>query len=315
MNARRCLPGCGSSPAFRDRRCFAIASHLEEQAVEAGATVITADEVGDRFYLVRSGQSAGHRSRRTGTSERSSPARASARWRCSTASHAARRCGLWSRRVSGRSTAVTSSAGCATVTRSRPASALRRKSAPSWRRCRSSGASTPLELDRIAARLVTRRVPAGQTVFSEGEPETATTSCGRERPRFDQPACVSGGWLGGTVSGSSASCSGARGRDGHRRDRPGAGCAGPRGLPRLVRALPAKKQANFRRERRIMSGRRAGLGGRGESDGLDCWDCERTALGRAASAAAGPAANTRRGSHSSSTSFAATNINHFAHLS
>jgi CRP-like cAMP-binding protein len=28
----------------------------------------------------------------------------------------------------------------------------------------------PLELDRIAARLVTRRVPAGEVVFSEGDP-------------------------------------------------------------------------------------------------------------------------------------------------
>ena len=146
----------------------AIASHLQERSVEADETVVTADEVGDRFYLVRSGrlQALARDGRVLGTI---------------LAGEGFGEMALLDRKPRG-----------ATVLALEPCVlwSLDRGHFERWvrdryeiaARIRASGeeraelAALPffrgldaLELDRIAARLVTRRVPTGQVVFSEGD--------------------------------------------------------------------------------------------------------------------------------------------------
>jgi CRP-like cAMP-binding protein len=148
---------------------LAIASHLQEQEVETGATVVTADEVGDRFYLVRSGRL-------------QALARDGAVLSTILAGEGFGEMALLDRKPRG-----------ATVRALEPCILwwLDRGHFERWvrdryeiaARIRASAeeraqlAALPffkgldaLELDRIAARLVTRRVPAGQAVFSEGDP-------------------------------------------------------------------------------------------------------------------------------------------------
>ena len=269
--------------------------------------MITAGEPGDRFYLVRSGrlQVIGEDGNVRGTS---SPAKASASSRCSTVAARRHDPQRWSRRSCGPSTAATSSAGSRTVTRSRRGSAPRPRSAPSWRRCRSSAASSR------RSSTVSRPawspcacLPAGRS-SARATPGTATTSCGRARQRFRSPV-ASVRRLG-------------RG-DGLRRARP------PLRAPRARRSPPSPTSCSpgwrrndfarlvsasgetlgeFRaRTAHYVGAGRAGLGGAGSVMGWIAGSVSGPRSGRVASAAAGPAANTQRPIRSSSTSFVATN--------
>jgi putative peptide zinc metalloprotease protein len=148
---------------------LAIASHLEEQPVEAGDTVVTADEVGDRFYLVRSGklqaiardgQILGEILAGEGFGEMAlldrKPRGATVR--------ALEACELWSLDRGHFERWVRDRYEIAARIRASSEERAELAALPFFR------GLDALELDRIAARLVTRRVPAGQTVFSEGDP-------------------------------------------------------------------------------------------------------------------------------------------------
>jgi putative peptide zinc metalloprotease protein len=148
---------------------LAIASHLQEQPVEAGATVVTADEVGDRFYLVRSGRLQAHdRDGRVlgtilageGFGEMAlldrKPRGATVR--------ALETCELWSLDRGHFERWVRDRYEIAARIRASGEERAQLAALPFFR------GLDALELDRIAARLVTRRVPAGQVVFSEGDP-------------------------------------------------------------------------------------------------------------------------------------------------
>lgn len=148
---------------------LAVASHLEEQPVEAGATVVVADEVGDRFYLVRSGklQAIGRDGEVLGTilaGEGFGEMALLDRKPRGATVRALEPCELWSLDRGHFERWVRDRYEVAARIR---ASADERAALAALPFFRGLDA---LELDRIAARLVTRRVPAGQTVFSEGEP-------------------------------------------------------------------------------------------------------------------------------------------------
>lgn len=148
---------------------LAIASHLEEQPVEAGATVVVADEVGDRFYLVRSGrlQAIGRDGEVLGTilaGEGFGEMALLDRKPRGATVRAVEPCELWSLDRGHFERWVRDRYEVAARIR---ASAEERAALAALPFFRGLDA---LELDRIAARLVTRRVPAGQTVFSEGDP-------------------------------------------------------------------------------------------------------------------------------------------------
>jgi cAMP-dependent protein kinase regulator len=148
---------------------LAIASHLKEQPVEAGATVVVADEVGDRFYLVRSGrlQAIGRDGEVLGTilaGEGFGEMALLDRKPRGATVRAVEPCELWSLDRGHFERWVRDRYEVAARIR---ASAEERAALAALPFFRGLDA---LELDRIAARLVTRRVPAGQTVFSEGDP-------------------------------------------------------------------------------------------------------------------------------------------------
>jgi CRP-like cAMP-binding protein/Zn-dependent protease len=147
---------------------FAIASHLREQPVEAGATVVTADEVGDRFYLVRSGrlqalsrdgQVLGNILAGEGFGEMALLDR---KPRGATV-QALESCLLWSLDRGHFERWVRDRYEIAARIRASAEERAQLAALPFFR------GLDALELDRIAARLVTRRVPAGQVVFSEGD--------------------------------------------------------------------------------------------------------------------------------------------------
>jgi len=148
---------------------LAIASHLEEQPVEAGATVVVADEVGDRFYLVRSGrlQAIARDGQVLGTilaGEGFGEMALLDRKPRGATVRALEACELWSLDRGHFERWVRDRYEVAARIR---ASAEERAALAALPFFRGLDA---LELDRIAARLVTRRVPAGQTVFAEGDP-------------------------------------------------------------------------------------------------------------------------------------------------
>lgn len=148
---------------------LAIASHLEEQQVEAGATVVTADEVGDTFYLVRSGRLqalardgsilgtilAGEGFGELALLDRK-PRGATVR--------AIEPCVLWSLDRGHFDRWVRDRYEVAARIRASADERAELASLPFFR------GLDALELDRIAQRLVTRHVPAGQAVFYEGDP-------------------------------------------------------------------------------------------------------------------------------------------------
>jgi len=148
---------------------LAIASHLEEQQVEAGATVVTADEVGDRFYLVRSGrlQALARDGQVLGTilaGEGFGEMALLDRKPRGATVQALEPCVLWSLDRGHFERWVRDRYEIAARIRSSADERAQLAALPFFR------GLDALELDRIAARLVTRRVPAGQTVFSEGDP-------------------------------------------------------------------------------------------------------------------------------------------------
>jgi CRP-like cAMP-binding protein len=148
---------------------LAIASHLEEQPVEAGATVVTADEVGDRFYLVRSGklQALSRDGQVLGTilaGEGFGEMALLDRKPRGATVQALEPCVLWSLDRGHFERWVRDRYEIAARIRSSADERAQLAALPFFR------GLDALELDRIAARLVTRRVPAGQTVFSEGDP-------------------------------------------------------------------------------------------------------------------------------------------------
>jgi CRP-like cAMP-binding protein/Zn-dependent protease len=147
---------------------LAIASHLKEEPVEAGATVVVADEVGDRFYLVRSGrlqviardgQELGTILAGEGFGEMAlldrKPRGATVR--------ALEACELWSLDRGHFERWVRDRYEIAARIRASSEERAQLASLPFFR------GLDAIELDRIAARLLTRRVPAGQIVFSEGD--------------------------------------------------------------------------------------------------------------------------------------------------
>jgi len=132
------------------------------------------------------------------SAERSSPARALARWRSSTGGRAAPRSRPSSPACSGRWTAVTSSAGSATVTRSRPGSAPRRTSVPIWPRSRSSAASTHSSSTGSPPGWSPAAFPRARSSFRRETRATAITSSATAGPRCGSPATWSGSWVRGT---------------------------------------------------------------------------------------------------------------------
>jgi putative peptide zinc metalloprotease protein len=148
---------------------LAIASHLQEQPVEAGATVVVADEVGDRFYLVRSGrlQAIGRDGEVLGTilaGEGFGEMALLDRKPRGATVRALEACELWSLDRGHFERWVRDRYEVAARIRASAEERAALAALPFFR------GLDPLELDRIAARLVTRRVPAGQTVVSEGDP-------------------------------------------------------------------------------------------------------------------------------------------------
>ena len=147
---------------------FAIASHLREQPVEAGATVVTADEVGDRFYLVRSGrlQALSREGQILGTilaGEGFGEMALLDRKPRGATVQALEPCLLWSLDRGHFERWVRDRYEIAARIRSSAEERAQLAALPFFR------GLDALELDRIAARLVTRRVAAGQVVFSEGD--------------------------------------------------------------------------------------------------------------------------------------------------
>jgi len=147
---------------------FAIASHLREQPVEAGATVVTADEVGDRFYLVRSGrlQALSRDGQILGTilaGEGFGEMALLDRKPRGATVQALEPCLLWSLDRGHFERWVRDRYEIAARIRSSAEERAQLAALPFFR------GLDALELDRIAARLVTRRVAAGQVVFSEGD--------------------------------------------------------------------------------------------------------------------------------------------------
>ncbi len=148
---------------------LAIASHLEEQPVDAGATVVTADEVGDRFYLVRSGrlQALARDGQVLGTilaGEGFGEMALLDRKPRGATVQALEACELWSLDRGHFERWVRDRYEIAARIRSSAEERAQLAALPFFR------GLDALELDRIAARLVTRRVPAGQVVMSEGDP-------------------------------------------------------------------------------------------------------------------------------------------------
>jgi putative peptide zinc metalloprotease protein len=148
---------------------LAIASHLQEQPVEAGATVVTADEVGDRFYLVRSGrlQALARDGQVLGTilaGEGFGEMALLDRKPRGATVQALEACELWSLDRGHFERWVRDRYEIAARIRSSAEERAQLAALPFFR------GLDALELDRIAARLVTRRVPAGQVVMSEGDP-------------------------------------------------------------------------------------------------------------------------------------------------
>jgi CRP-like cAMP-binding protein/Zn-dependent protease len=148
---------------------LAIASHLEEQPVEAGATVVTADEVGDRFYLVRSGrlEAIARDGRILGTilaGEGFGEMALLDRKPRGATVRALEPCQLWSLDRGHFERWVRDRYEIAARIRASADERAELAALPFFR------GLDALELDRIAARLVTRRVPAGQAVVSEGDP-------------------------------------------------------------------------------------------------------------------------------------------------
>jgi cAMP-dependent protein kinase regulator len=148
---------------------LAIASHLEAQPVEAGAAVVTADEVGDRFYLVRSGrlEVVSRDGRELGTilaGEGFGEMALLDRKPRGATVRALVPCELWSLDRGHFERWVRDRYEIAARIRASAEERSELASLPFFR------GLDPLELDRIAARLVTRRFPAGQTVMSEGDP-------------------------------------------------------------------------------------------------------------------------------------------------
>ncbi|HEV8655886.1 MAG TPA: cyclic nucleotide-binding domain-containing protein [Candidatus Limnocylindria bacterium] len=148
---------------------LAIASHLEEQPVEAGATVVTADEVGDRFYLVRSGrlEAIARDGRILGTilaGEGFGEMALLDRKPRGATVRALEPCQLWSLDRGHFERWVRDRYEIAARIRASADERAELAALPFFR------GLDALELDRIAARLVTRRVPAGQVVVSEGDP-------------------------------------------------------------------------------------------------------------------------------------------------
>ncbi|HEV8669371.1 MAG TPA: cyclic nucleotide-binding domain-containing protein [Candidatus Limnocylindria bacterium] len=148
---------------------LAIASHLREQPVEADATVVTADEVGDQFYLVRSGrlQAVSRDGQVLGTilaGEGFGEMALLDRKPRGATVQALEPCVLWSLDRGHFERWVRDRYEIAARIRSSAEERAVLAALPFFR------GLDALELDRIAARLVTRRVPAGQIVFSEGDP-------------------------------------------------------------------------------------------------------------------------------------------------
>jgi len=148
---------------------LAIASHLREQPVEADTTVVTADEVGDQFYLVRSGrlQAVSRDGRVLGTilaGEGFGEMALLDRKPRGATVQALEPCVLWSLDRGHFERWVRDRYEIAARIRSSAEERAELAALPFFR------GLDALELDRIAARLVTRRVPAGQVVFSEGDP-------------------------------------------------------------------------------------------------------------------------------------------------
>jgi len=150
------------------RALLAIASHLQEQSVEAGATVVTADEVGDRFYLVRSGrlQALDRDGRVLGAilaGEGFGEMALLDRKPRGATVQALEPCVLWSLDRGHFERWVRDRYEIAARIRASAEERAELAALPFFR------GLDALELDRIAARLVTRRVLAGQVVFSEGD--------------------------------------------------------------------------------------------------------------------------------------------------
>jgi len=147
---------------------LAIASHLEPEQFDAGATVVTAGEIGDRFYLVRSGRLeaiapdgrvlgtilAGEGFGELALLDRG-PRRATVR--------ALEPVVLWSLDRGHFERWVRDRYEIAARIRASAAERAELASLPFFRDLDA------LELDRIAARLLTSRVPSGYAVFQEGD--------------------------------------------------------------------------------------------------------------------------------------------------
>jgi putative peptide zinc metalloprotease protein len=148
---------------------FAIASHLEEREVPADTTVITAGEAGDRFYLVRSGrlQVIGEDGNVRGTiipgEGFGELALLDRRPRGATI-RTLEPSVLWSLDRGHFQRWVQDRYEIAARIRASAEERAELAGLPFFRGLQ------PQELDRIAPRLVTLRVPAGSAVFSEGDP-------------------------------------------------------------------------------------------------------------------------------------------------
>ena len=148
---------------------LAIASHLQEELVEADATVVIADEIGDRFYLVRSGrlQVIARDGRILGTilaGEGFGELALLDRKPRGATVRALEPCVLWSLDRGHFERWVRDRYEIAARIRASAEERAQLAALPFFR------GLDPIELDRIAARLVARRVPAGDVVFSEGDP-------------------------------------------------------------------------------------------------------------------------------------------------
>ena len=148
---------------------LAIASHLEPEQFDAGATVVSAGEIGDRFYLVRSGrlQAIAPDGRELGTilaGEGFGELALLDRAPRGATVRAIEPVVLWSLDRGHFERWIRDRYEIAARIRASAAERAELAALPFFRGLDS------LELDRISARLVTRRIPAGEVVIQEGDP-------------------------------------------------------------------------------------------------------------------------------------------------